>query len=46
MNKIKRMLKRWLGINQLNDLCNNLDKDLHKILGEERERYNKLFITN
>ena len=46
MKTIKRILKRWLGINYLIDLCDERDKDLHKILGEERERYNKLFHAN
>ena len=46
MNKIKRMLKRWLGINYLIDLCDERDICVNKRITQEQERYNKLFITN
>ena len=46
MNKIKRMLKRWLGINYLIDLCDERDICVNKRITEERERFNKLFHSN
>ena len=46
MKTIKRILKKWLGINELIALYDERDIYVNKRITEERERYNKLFITN
>ena len=42
INKINNIIKRWLGINELNDLYN----DINKSIADNKNRYNKLFIRN
>ena len=46
MKTIKRILKKWLGINELRELCDERDIYVNKRIGEEVERFNQLFNTN
>ena len=43
---MKKLLKKWLGINELRELCDERDIYVNKRIGEEVERFNQLFTNN